>query len=56
VGHRAGLDAVICRESNPDRPARNYTDWAIPTPGANIRLTHFQTLSKVDKNLGPSKV
>jgi hypothetical protein len=38
IGPRAGLDAVEkrkslhCRESNPGRPARRYTDWAIPTP------------------------
>jgi hypothetical protein len=37
VGLRAGLGAVECRkkipcpcrESNPGRPARRYTDWAI---------------------------
>jgi hypothetical protein len=38
VGPEVGLDAVEerkilpCRESNPGRPARCYTDWAIPTP------------------------
>jgi hypothetical protein len=37
VGPRASLDAVEyrttsspCREWNPGRPARRYTDWAIP--------------------------
>jgi hypothetical protein len=39
VGPRAGLDAVEwrkivcpCRESNPGRPARRYTYWAILAP------------------------
>jgi hypothetical protein len=36
VGPRAGLDDVMrkilhCREPNPGRPARRYTDWPIPT-------------------------
>jgi hypothetical protein len=37
VGPKVGVDTVEkrkishCRESNPGRPARRYTDWAIPT-------------------------
>jgi hypothetical protein len=40
VGSRVRLDAVEkrkllpCRESNPSRPARTYTDWANPIPSA----------------------
>jgi hypothetical protein len=35
VGPRVGLDAMKrqifdCQEANPGRPARRYTDWAIP--------------------------
>jgi hypothetical protein len=36
----SGLDAAMeipcaCLESNPGRPARSYTDWAIPAPMRN---------------------
>jgi hypothetical protein len=47
VGPRACLDAVgkgkksgPCRESDPGRPARGYTDRAIPTPG-NTEVTQW---------------
>jgi hypothetical protein len=32
---RCGEKIEHCRESNPDRPARRYTEWAISTPASN---------------------
>jgi hypothetical protein len=51
VGPGAGLDVVEkkeiscpCQESNPDRPARSYTDIAIPTLyNSIIFITNFIT-------------
>jgi hypothetical protein len=49
VGPRAGLDDVErrniscpCRDSNPGRPARRYTDWSILAPryGYAYRISH----------------
>jgi hypothetical protein len=54
VGPRAGLDAVEkskikqCRESNPGRPARSYTAWAIQPSPWTATLTWWEDLCLFD--------